>query len=87
MDNCAVSTNNCDELYSLYRKIISIFNQYSFPLQQFISNDKILKETIEKDLGIDPSEETISPLLGLNCNKEKDVLFSRPIRLNMDACS
>ena len=63
MDNCAVSSNNCNELYSLYKDIINIFNQYCFPLQRFISNDSNLqKAAIEEEVGIDFSEDLISPL-------------------------
>ena len=63
MDNCAVSINNCNELYSLSKDKIDIFNQYCFPLQQFISNDSNLqKAAIEEEVGIDFSEDLISPL-------------------------
>ena len=87
MDICAGSSNNCNELYSLYKDIIDIFNQYCFPLQQFISNDDNLQRAIEEELGIVPSEDPISPLLELNWNRKEDILFSRSIKLNMDACS
>ena len=42
---------------------------------------------MEKKLGIDPSDDSISFLLGLNWNKKEDVLFLNPIKLNINADS
>ena len=85
MDNLAVSGNSHDEIASAYDKLPPVFEKFGFPLQQFITNDCKLQDTIDKDLAT--STDTNVKLLGLNWNRIDDDLSTKPINLDISATS
>lgn len=83
MDNCALSSNDLDELKESYLRLDSIFNPYQFKLQQFATNESGVSELIrEADHGI-PGNPV--KLLGMWYDTDKDTLFTEPIKLDGNA--
>ena len=67
MDNCSYSADSCDEIRHAYDIMGSLFSPYQMNLQQFCSNDVVLREKIE-------GHEKIVGLFGLDWNCENDTL-------------
>ena len=61
MDNCAVTANVQEYIKWAYEQLPSIFGPYRFPLQQFVTNDTILQDSIDKSLNVD--SDTCTKLL------------------------
>ena len=85
MDNLAVSSEDHYTLVKYYRSLKGIFETYGFPLQQFVTNDDKLQGYIDQELSQESSNSV--KLLGLQWNKSEDLLSTKPINLNKEACS
>jgi len=83
MDNLAVTASSYEEMNSFYNSLSSIFGEFGFPLQQFISNCPEIQSKIDEEFSVN-TDSTVK-LLGLNWNRAKDTLSTKPINLNSRA--
>ena len=80
MDNGALTVNSTEELVWAYESLDNIFNPYCFELQQFCTNDELLRTKLEE------VESTVN-FFGVNWNCTNDTLFVTKKSLNVDACT
>ena len=85
MDNCALSYNTEEEVLWGYKQLPSIFQPYHFGLQQFITNSPKVNELILNSESDIPS--TSVKLLGLQWDTHRDVIYTKPIQLDLTANS
>jgi len=83
MDNLAVTASNRDQLTKFYHSLRPIFDEFGFPLQQFVSNCTELQSSIDDEFDVETKDEV--KLLGLNWNRVEDTLSTRKINLDADA--
>lgn len=78
MDNGAVTMESSDDLIWAYNQLDGIFNPYQFHLQQFCTNDEILRPQLEET-------ETVVDLFGLKWDTNSDVLYTKKKHLDETA--
>lgn len=81
MDNGAVGASSSDELIKIFNLLPKIFEPYKFKLQQFVTNDPVVRKLFTDDDSI--SEE--QKLLGLVWNTSLDTFSTRKLCLNIKA--
>jgi len=85
MDNGLVSSNDLDLLNSYYHKLILIFNDYQFHLQQFATNNPDFQSKIDRNQ--ETFTENSQKYFGMKWNRELDTLGPFPISLDIKACT
>ena len=85
MDNLALAYDDLEEFNWAFSQLVEVFDKYSFKLQQFCTNYKILQNHI--DSFNDLQTPVCVKLLGLQWNRENDTLFTQPINLDINACT
>ena len=83
MDNAAVGSNSTEHLLWAFNQVERIFEEFKFPLQQFVTNDPQVRDAIMNKYG--ETAQTTPKLLGLNWNVECDTLATD--KLVLDAVS
>ena len=80
MDNGSFSSDSEDQIGDSCEKLIEIFGEYKFELQQFATNVKDLQ------CELDAKQESVTPstvkVLGMYWNRETDTLS--PYKINLD---
>ena len=80
MDNGSITSNDQAELRWAFENLSNIFEPYKFFLQQFVTNETSIQADIDKEL-VEKTPEQVK-LLGLQWNRVKDTLTTRPIELD-----
>ena len=83
MDNLAVTATSNGQLRSFYNSLAPIFEEFGFPLQQYITNDNELQNSIDDQFS-EKTDETVK-LLGLQWDRCRDTLSTNPIDLDIGA--
>ena len=83
MDNGAITCDTRDKLIWAFEQLTSIFSPYKFDVQQLMTNDLDLQDNINQKLGESP--QPCTKLFGLLWDRNKDVIFTKPIDLNPEA--
>ena len=83
VDNGGFTFKNSDQLKWAYEKLDSVFSPYKFKIQQVVTNDLSLQDTVDQNL----TEKTSSTvkLLGMQWNRINDKLFANKLCLNINA--
>ena len=83
MDNGGIGANNLDDLLWAKDKLVEIFGDYKFNLQQFVTNS----ETVQEKLDVENKCETKQTvgLYGLKWNRVEDTLCTAPLHLDQFA--
>ena len=79
MDNASITANSSVDLVNAYNVLNSIFSPYGFQLQQYLTNDRGLRNLLDEKG--EPKEEN-PKLLGLPWNPEKDEFVTPQFRLD-----
>ena len=87
MDNLGISSNDISQLRKGYEQLKSIFEPYGFLIQQFETNSEELQTRINSEADIENNNSDCVKLLGIKWNKSTDIIYTKPIDLNTDACS
>ena len=83
MDNGSVTFDNEKDLNWAFQQLSTIFEPYSFYLQQFVTNSSVLQNKIDvKDKVSTPDS---CKLLGMQWNRVDDKIGPKPINLNANA--
>ena len=85
VDNGAYTHDDQDKLAEVYVNLPLIFSPYKMSLQQYVTNHDNLQKEINSEHGCDESNE--AKLLGLLWNRDSDEIYTKPIKLDSDACS
>ena len=85
MDNCAISAESSEYLQWAFNQLNNIFEPYHFSLQQFISNDKEIQNSIDSSLNC--NTDNVVKLLGIMWHRDTDEISTRPINLDVKANS
>ena len=80
MDNCAVSSEDCNYISWAYELLNSIFDPYKFEVQQFLTNEPNLSSKINSD-----DNETVKKLLGINWDQVNDTIFTDKLYLDSNS--
>ena len=80
MDNGALTANDSESLHWGFDNLNNIFNLYKFELQQFVTNDVMLQEKLDKNL--DEVTPDVVKLFGMKWNRITD---SPKLELNSKA--
>ena len=83
MDNGAFSCKDSETLEWAYQLLPSIFEPFKMELQQLVTNDVSLQDTI--DIGTGKETDSKVKLLGLQWQRLDDTLSTRPIVLDISA--
>ncbi|XP_068224998.1 uncharacterized protein [Palaemon carinicauda] len=83
MDNGAFTANDSESLHWGFDKLNNIFNPYKFELQQFVTNDVMLQEKIDKNL--DEVTPDVVKIFGLKWNRITDCISSPKLELDSKA--
>ena len=85
MDNGSFGTGDIDSIVPKCEKIIKIFGDHKFELQQFATNVQNVQDTLDNFQGISTPNNV--KLLGMNWSRDKDTLSPYKIALNTEAKS
>ena len=83
MDNGCISYNDIPTLKWAKDRLVEIFKERQFNLQQFVSNDPNLQKELDRDL--EESTPQVCKLFGLLFDRVNDTLSTKPLYLNPDA--
>ncbi|XP_064121742.1 uncharacterized protein LOC135226228 [Macrobrachium nipponense] len=83
MDNGAISANDSSKLKWSIDRLGLIFEPYKFYLQQYVTNNTDIQADIDKDKEEKTPDEV--KLLGLQWNRIKDHLLTKPLKLDCKA--
>ena len=83
MDNGAFSSMDSEILNWAYTQLPIIFHPFKFQVQQLFTNDVLLQARIDDEMNTE-TPPTCN-LLGLTWDRISDVIFTRPINLNVEA--
>ena len=81
----SISADSGEELSSAYQALPKVFSPYKFEVQQLNSNNISLQAQIDEDF--QQSTEKCVKLLGLTWDRMSDEIFTRPIKLDGNACT
>ena len=81
--NGIVTCHDQSVLKNYYQKIPSIFDDYQFKLQQFVTNDSVLQTIIDKDEDCCTGE--LVKFFGMVWDRVNDTMGPNPIRFNPKA--
>ena len=84
MDNCGFVAESTEELVWMFNQVKDIFSAYKFDLQQFVTNDEILRQKIQETEETKENEAK-TKLLGLEFDQISDKIKTKPISLNKQA--
>ena len=86
MDNGAITANSREEIREKCKLLQPIFSPYKFDLQQFVTNDEQLQAHLDKSSDSEPTPEVVK-LLGIQWDRTRDMLFTSPMKLSIEAKS
>ena len=83
MDNGALTANDSESLHWGFDNLNNIFNPYKFELQQFVANDVMLQEKLDKNL--DEVTPDVVKLFGMKWNRITDCISFPKLELDSKA--
>ena len=83
MDNGVLTANDSESLHWGFDNLNNIFNLYKFELQQFVTNDVMLQEKLDKNL--DEVTPDVVKLSGMKWNRITDCISSPKLELDSKA--
>ena len=83
MDNGALTANDSESLHWGFDNLNNIFNLFKFELQQFVTNDVMLQEKLDKNL--DEVTPDVVKLFGMKWSRITDCISSPKLELDSKA--